>query len=133
MDLIGFSRIRGIGEKHLGHLFIISSSSHFFNKLISSTISSMRHLPIVIKSVFHQTGSFTNNKLTVLLQAKLLNYISVASIHQTRGAPKGGGRGVWRSNLHLLKLKKQHNFVDITQFVTPCHIYFLLNNHLSCC
>ena len=28
----GFSRMKGIGEKDLEHLFITSSSSHFFNK-----------------------------------------------------------------------------------------------------
>ena len=31
------------------------------------------------------------------------------------------------------ELKKQHNFVDIKQFVTLCKVYFLLNDHLSCC
>ena len=31
-----------------------------------------------------------------------------------------------------LELKNQHNFVDITQVVTLCYIYFQLNNHLSC-
>ena len=46
-------------------------------------------------------------------------------------AHSGGGFG---SRTPPLELKKQqHNFVDITQFVILCHIYFSLNNYLSCC
>ena len=41
-----------------------------------------------------------------------------------------GGSGVVTP---LLGLKKQHGFVDTSQFVTLCRIYFSLNNHLSYC
>ena len=32
IGIIVFLRIKGIGEKYLGHVFITSSSSRFFNK-----------------------------------------------------------------------------------------------------
>ena len=69
------------------------------------------------------------------------------------GAPRGG-RGLkpsfWNSKNNVILLKEKimlffefqkegfncefysYKFVDIKQFVTLCHIYFLLNNHLSC-
>ena len=44
----------------------------------------------------------------------------MASTEIASGAPRGGS-GV---EPPLLELKKQHNFVDVTQFVTLCYIYF---------
>ena len=42
-------------------------------------------------------------------------------------AHRGGGLGI---DPLLLKLKKQHNFVDIMQFVMLCYIDFSLNEHI---
>ena len=49
---------------------------------------------------------------------------------QAEAHPEGGFQG-WKPP--RLELKKQHNFVDITQFTTLRYIYFSLNNHSSCC
>ena len=65
----------------------------------------------------------------------LLGFIPIAAAFPVlsiliSGAPRGVVLG---SKLPLLELKKQLNFIDIMQFVTLCHIYFSLNNHISCC
>ena len=43
---------------------------------------------------------------------------------------QGGFRGV---EPPILVFKKQHNFVDIMQFVKLCYNYFKLNNQFSRC
>ena len=63
-----------------------------------------------------------------IVEKVLLNKTRI--IRYTQWCTRGGG-GQGRNLPPPFGTQKQHNFADITQFVTLCHIYFSRNNHLS--